>query len=290
MPAVDRVSFEVRKGEIFGFLGPSGAGKSTTQKVLIRLLRDYSGSALIDGKEIGSLNGDFYNKIGVGFELPNHYPRLTALENLRFFGSFYNRKTEDPVGLLKMVGLEEFADMKTSGFSKGMKMRLNFVRAIIHDPELLFLDEPTSGLDPMNARIIKNIISGLRERGKTIFLTTHNMHDADELCDRVAFIARGQIALIDSPKNLKLEYGNRTLKVEYGEDRCTAVEFPLDGLAENLDFLSILRNGHVRSMHTSEASLEDIFIRTTGETLSGNHDVSLLGNPEASDNETMARQ
>ena len=274
LPAVDRISFEVRKGEIFGFLGPSGAGKSTTQKVLIRLLRGYSGSAMINNMELSGLTGDFYNRIGVGFELPNHYPRLSALENLRFFGSFYSHKTADPLELLSMVGLTEFADMKTSGFSKGMKMRLNFVRALIHDPELLFLDEPTSGLDPMNARNIKNIISDLRRKGKTVFLTTHNMHDADELCDRVAFIARGKIAVIDSPKNLRLAYGSRTLKVEFGEGSYTAKEFPLDGLAENEAFQSILRREHIRSMHTSEASLEDIFIRTTGESLSGNNDES----------------
>ena len=268
-PAVNGISFSVKKGEIFGFLGPSGAGKSTTQKVLIRLLRDYSGSAVIAGKEISTLNGEYYNMIGVGFELPNHYPRLSAIENLRFFASFYGNKTLDPMELLRMTGLEEHAGMKTAAFSKGMKMRLNFVRALIHDPVLLFLDEPTSGLDPLNARKIKNIIRDLRNRGKTIFLTTHNMHDADELCDRVAFITRGRIAVTDTPKNLKLQHGTRKLRVEYGEGQPSVTEFRLDGLAGNEEFLSLLRKELIRSMHSSEASLEDIFIKTTGESLTG---------------------
>jgi fluoroquinolone transport system ATP-binding protein len=268
-PAVDSITFSVKNGEIFGFLGPSGAGKSTTQKVLIRLLSNYSGSARLAGNEISSLNEDFYNMVGVGFELPNHYPRLTALENLRFFASFYDKMTADPMELLRLTGLGEYANMKTSGFSKGMKMRLNFVRALVHDPELLFFDEPTSGLDPLNARIIKNIIKDLSSRGKTIFLTTHNMHDADELCDRVAFISNGRIALTDAPANLKLQHGTRTLKIEYGESRPLTGQFSLDGLAGNEEFLSIIRNGHIRSMHTSEATLEDIFIKTTGESLSG---------------------
>jgi fluoroquinolone transport system ATP-binding protein len=269
IPAVRGISFQVNRGEIFGFLGPSGAGKSTTQKVLIRLLRDYSGNARIGGSEISTPDGNFYNMIGVGFELPNHYPRLTALENLQFFAAFYGEKTVDPMNLLRMTGLQDYAHMKTAGFSKGMKMRLNFVRALIHDPELLFFDEPTSGLDPVNARKIKKIITDLRDRGKTIFLTTHNMHDADELCDRVAFITRGSIAVTDAPRNLKLQHGTRRLKLEYGEIHPAVREFSLDGLALNEEFLSIIRTGYIRSMHTSEPTLEDIFIMTTGESLSG---------------------
>lgn len=266
-PAVDNIDFRVGKGELFGFLGPSGAGKSTTQKILIKLLGGYKGKAMIDRKELSSLNNDFYNQIGVGFELPNHYPRLTALENLKFFGSFYRKKMNDPMKLLEMTGLADYANTKTGEFSKGMKMRLNFVRALLHDPDILFLDEPTSGLDPMNSRILKNIIIDQRRQGKTIFLTTHNMHDADELCDRVAFIADGKIALTDSPRNLKLQFGKRELKVEYGKDIPVSIEFPLDNLAGNNGFRELLKNEHIRSMHSSEASLEDIFIQTTGKSL-----------------------
>jgi fluoroquinolone transport system ATP-binding protein len=266
-PAVDNIDFRVEKGEIFGFLGPSGAGKSTTQKILIKLLGGYRGKAMIGNTELSSLDNDYYNRIGVGFELPNHYPRLTALENMKFFGSFYRNNTTDPMELLDITGLKEYANTKTEEFSKGMKMRLNFVRALLHDPEILFLDEPTSGLDPMNSRKLKNIILDQRKKGKTIFLTTHNMHDADELCDRVAFIADGKIALIDSPKNLKLQFGTRDLSVEYGETISLSKEFPIDGLGTNAEFFNLLRTQYIKSVHSKEASLEDIFIKTTGKSL-----------------------
>lgn len=266
-PVVKNISFEVEKGEIFGFLGPSGAGKSTTQKILIRLLHGYRGSATIEGCELTDLRQDYYNRIGVGFELPNHYPRLTAMENLRFFASFYEKPCGKLLELLDSVGLKTFANKPTAQFSKGMKMRLNFIRTLLHDPEIIFLDEPTSGLDPVNARIIKNIILNLKQQGKTIFLTTHNMHDADELCDRVAFITNGVISLIDSPKALKLQHGSRKLKIEYGQNQVVNEEFNLDELAGNQSFLNIIRQEKIHAMHSTEASLEDVFIKTTGQSL-----------------------
>jgi fluoroquinolone transport system ATP-binding protein len=266
-PAVDDISFHACQGEIFGFLGPSGAGKSTTQKILIRLLKGYSGHASINNQELKTLDQDFYNQIGVGFELPNHYPRLTALENLQFFASFYTNKNTNLMQLLEMVGLQEDAHKVTAEFSKGMKMRLNFIRALVHDPDIIFLDEPTSGLDPLNARKLKNIILDLRARGKTIFLTTHNMHDADELCNKVAFITRGKINLTDSPRNLKLHYGTRRLTLEYGNGSLLTHEFPLDNLGANEAFINIIRNEYIQSIHSAEATLEDVFITTTGEKL-----------------------
>jgi fluoroquinolone transport system ATP-binding protein len=265
--AVDGISFDVKQGEIFGFLGPSGAGKSTTQKILIRLLQGYRGRVSINGQELSKLSQDYYNQVGVGFELPNHYPRLSALENLQFFASFYNHRRSNLMELLEMVGLQDDANKPTTEFSKGMKMRLNFVRALVHDPEILFLDEPTSGLDPVNARRLKDIILGLRKKGKTIFLTTHNMHDADELCNRVAFITRGKISITDSPKNLKLKYGTRKVKVECGNGYTEMHEFPMDQLGHNKEFLALLKNEYLQSIHSSEASLEEVFIKTTGEKL-----------------------
>jgi fluoroquinolone transport system ATP-binding protein len=265
--AVNQISFQVNTGEIFGFLGPSGAGKSSTQKILIRLLKGYEGQVLVNGKELTRLNQDYYNQIGVGFELPNHYPRLTALENLKFFASFYRNKNHNLMHLLEMVDLHQDANRPVSDFSKGMKMRLNFIRALVHDPQIVFLDEPTSGLDPVNARNIKNIIIDLRNQGKTIFLTTHNMHDADELCNTVAFITKGEIQITDTPKNLKLQHGSRKLTIEYGNGQVLSREFPLDELGENHEFIKLIRNEYVRSVHSSEASLEDVFIKTTGEKL-----------------------
>ncbi|MCB0595309.1 MAG: ABC transporter ATP-binding protein, partial [Phaeodactylibacter sp.] len=266
-PAVEGVSFEVPKGEIFGFLGPSGAGKSTTQKILIRLLQGYHGDIRLMGKPLEQWDKSFYNHVGVGFELPNHFGKLTALENLRFFGAFYDRPLRDPMELLSRVGLEEDAHKRVSEFSKGMKMRLNFVRAIMHSPELLFFDEPTSGLDPVNARRIKDLILEQRQEGKTVFLTTHVMHDADELCHRIAFIVDGKIALIDSPKALKLKYGRRLVKVEYLNGTVREEEFPIDGIGSNDSFLRILREEEVQTIHTEEATLDDIFIEVTGTRL-----------------------
>ena len=266
-PTIKGISFDIQQGEIFGFLGPSGAGKSTTQKVLIRLLKNYDGDIEVLNKKLNNWGTDYYEHIGVGFELPNSYSKLTAIENLQFFGSFYKRPVQDPVALLAMVGLEEDGNKKVSDFSKGMKMRLNFVRSFMHRPDIIFFDEPTSGLDPVNARIMKNIILDLKRKGTTIFLTTHVMQDADELCDRVAFIVDGKIALIDAPKALKLAHGQRLVRVEYRDGLSHQKEYPLDGLGQNEEFLSVLREKDVQTIHTEEATLEDIFIKVTGRSL-----------------------
>jgi len=265
--ALKNINFEINKGEIFGFLGPSGAGKSTTQKILIKVLNNFSGNINILNKPLQNLSSDFYNNIGVGFELPNHYLKLTGKENLSLFASFYDKKTIPPEVLLQMVGLENDADKKVENYSKGMKMRLNFVRSLMHSPEIYFFDEPTSGLDPTNARNLKDIILDLKSKGKTIFLTTHNMHDADELCDRVAFINDGEISTIDSPKELKLKYGKRKVKIEYLNHSIKTEEFDMDTLSSNENFFSILKNEKIRSIHSEEATLEDIFIKITGQKL-----------------------
>jgi fluoroquinolone transport system ATP-binding protein len=266
--AVNGVSFQIKKGEIFGFLGPNGAGKTTTQKVIIGLLRGYGGNVEILDKNLQSWKTDLYNRIGVGFELPNHYQKLTALENLELFASFYRRRTIPSMQLLKMVELEEDANQRVGTFSKGMKSKLNFARSLINDPEVLFLDEPTTGLDPVNSRLIKNIIKQQRKAGKAIFLTTHNMTDADELCDRVGFIVEGKLTLIESPKELKIKHGKKVVKVEYlKNDELVSQEFDLDKLADNKSFLNLLRTGTVQTIHTEEATLEDIFIKATGRQL-----------------------
>ncbi|MEM8863194.1 MAG: ABC transporter ATP-binding protein, partial [Chloroflexota bacterium] len=242
-PAVDGINFHIDKGEIFGFLGPSGAGKSTTQKLLIGLLKGYEGNATVFGKEVSAWGRDYYEKIGVGFELPNHYLKLTGLENLDHFASLYSGETEDPNKLLEMVGLEDAGNRPVSDYSKGMKVRLNFARALIHKPDLIFFDEPTSGLDPVNARKVKDIVLAQKAAGKTIFLTTHNMGVADELCDRLAFIIDGAIAKIDSPENLKRSFGERKISVTHGQNGSEATaEFPLDGLGNNDGFLKLLQS------------------------------------------------
>lgn len=263
--AIKGINFSIEKGEVFGFLGPSGSGKSTTQKILFKLLTGYNGLAQIDGKEVSVWGKDLYEKIGVGFELPNHYLKLTALENLTFFKNFYN-KTHNPMELLDMVGLKKDANKKVGDFSKGMKMRLNFVRSFLHDPEILFLDEPTSGLDPVNSKVVKDIIVDLKAKGKTIFITTHQMYDAEKLCDRVAFIVDGEIKAMDSPENLKIKHSNRSVEVLF-RNSVEKEKYQLDGLGQNKTFLEKLQSNEIETIHSKEASLDDIFIQVTGKTL-----------------------
>jgi len=266
--AINNVSFSIKKGEIFGFLGPNGAGKTTTQKIIIGLLKGFNGNVEVLGKKIKDWKTDLYNRIGVGFELPNHYQKLTALENLELFASFYQDKTLNPMDLLEMVELEKDANQRVGTFSKGMKSKLNFARSLLNDPEVLFLDEPTTGLDPLSSRLIKDIIKQKRDENKAIFLTTHNMNDADELCDRVGFIVEGKLVLIESPKDLKIKHGRKIVKVEYLKDNdLSSQEFELRNLAENRIFLNLLNSGNVQTIHTAEATLDDIFIKVTGRKL-----------------------
>ena len=267
-PAVNGISFQVGAGEVFGFLGPNGAGKSTTQKILIGLLTGHQGTVQVLGKDIRAWGSDLYEHIGVSFELPNHYSKLTGLENLQFFRDLYTGQTEDSQALLTLVDLADAANVRVAQYSKGMQMRLNVARALLNRPELVFMDEPTSGLDPVSARHIKDLIRRLGDEGRTVFLTTHNMTVADEVCDRVAFIVDGQVKLIDAPRTLKLQHGQREVRVEYSVDHDTAWRaYPLAGLGQNEDFLALLRTYPVETIHTQEATLEDIFIRVTGRSL-----------------------
>jgi fluoroquinolone transport system ATP-binding protein len=266
--AIDNVSFHIKKGEIFGFLGPNGAGKSTTQKVIIGLLKGYGGNVDLLGKNLKNWKSDLYEHIGVCFELPNHYQKLTALENLELFSSFYRTKTIEPYDLLTMVDLDKDAHQRVGSFSKGMKTKLNFARALLNNPQMLFLDEPTTGLDPVSARQIKNIIHDKKKEGTTIFLTTHNMTDADELCDRVGFMVDGSLILIESPKDLKLRHGKKLVRVEYLHNgELVREEFTLANLGSNATFINLLNSGRVQTIHTEEASLDDVFIKVTGRHL-----------------------
>jgi len=262
------LNFQVDTGEIFGFLGPSGAGKSTTQKILIGILNNYRGAVSVNGLDLQKLNSEFYESIGVAFETPNLYTKFTALENLEFFARFYASKTRNPLELLAAVGLEDSAKTRVSDFSKGMKVRLNFCRSLLNNPTLIFLDEPTAGLDPVNLRKLEALILAEKEKGNTICITTHDMHVADTLCDRVAFIVDGEVSLIDSPRELKLQHGERFLEIEYRDaDSLQTQSIPMDTLGTNDTFQNILKNHYIETIHSREASLEDVFVKTTGRTL-----------------------
>ncbi|MEA4962238.1 ABC transporter ATP-binding protein [Lutispora sp.] len=266
--AVQDISFEVEEGEILGFLGPSGAGKSTTQNILIGLLKLQEGEVSIRGKSMKNPKDELFNIIGVSFEQPNVYKKLSGFENLNFYRKMFSTQTEEPMKLLREVGLGDVADKKASEYSKGMLQRLVFVRSMINKPQMWFLDEPTSGLDPITAGKIKDIIKRKNKEGTTIFLTTHNMHIADELCNRVAFINEGKIKLIDSPRNLKLKYGEKFVKVEYKENgQLISERLSLVEDRDKIKLNKLISQGEIETMHSQEATFEEIFINVTGRGL-----------------------
>ena len=231
------ISFDVKQGEIFGFLGPSGAGKSTVQKILTGTLRDYRGSVRVFGDEIRHRTSRLLLKIiGVDFEFPNFYEKFTALENLKYFASIYSGRTTDPLELLEKVGLRPDAGKKVSSYSKGMKMRLGFVRSLLHDPKLLFLDEPTIGLDAVSKIAVRNIIREInRDQGTTIILTTHDTQDIEALTNRILLIGKGRLLLDGDLQMLKKHYSSaKHISIDYTPS-------PLCGRAS--DLLDILENG-----------------------------------------------
>jgi fluoroquinolone transport system ATP-binding protein len=267
--AVDDVSFQIHDGEIFGFLGPSGAGKSTVQNIMTGLLKLQKGEIKYGDTSIKDVKPSFFNKVGVSFEHPNLYNKLTGYENLKYFAGLFSVNTQDPNMLLEMVGLKHAAHKKAGAYSKGMKQRLVFARSIINNPEIMILDEPLSGLDPNTASVIKGIIKDKRKKGKTIFLTTHNMFVADELCDRVAFINEGKIVALDPPRELKLQYGERSVKVEYKSNgSVTSDLYFLEKEEDKRHLQEALNSKNIQTIHTQEATLEQIFMKLTGRGLS----------------------
>ncbi len=266
--AVKDANFEIPEGEIFGFLGPSGAGKSTTQGILTGLLPLQKGIVTVAGYDVKTIKRKMFNKIGMSFEQSNVYSKMTAKENLDFYKKLFDVETRDSEELIKLVGLDGKENVRAGEFSKGMKHRLTFARSMINNPELWFLDEPTTGLDPAIAADIKDIIREQNKKGVTIFLTTHNMFIADELCDRVAFIIDGEIKLVDSPKKLKLAYGEQLVEVEYQKNSDIATEtFSTIQVEDKKRLQDVIAKYDIQSMHTKEATLEEIFIKVTGRGL-----------------------
>jgi len=214
--AVDRISFEVNKGEIFGFLGPNGAGKTTTIRMLTGLSKPSNGKALILNHDIRSEIAQIKKHIGVVPEVSNLYDELSGIDNLVFMGQLYgvNRKAraKQAEDLLRTFGLYSRKDSLFSTYSRGMKRALTIAAALIHSPEIVFLDEPTVGLDVVAARSLRNLIKNLHSQGVTIFLTTHYLEEADLLCDRVAIVVKGKIIKVDAPKALKESSGTSNLE------------------------------------------------------------------------------
>ncbi|MBA7572827.1 Fluoroquinolones export ATP-binding protein [subsurface metagenome] len=266
--AVNDVSFNIKKGEVFGFLGPSGAGKSTTQNIMTGLLKLQKGEVLYEDNSITKMKSEFYNNIGVSFEFHNLYTKLTGYENLKYFAGLFDVPTADPMELLDMVGLRADANKRIANYSKGMRQRIVFARSLINNPKILYLDEPTSGLDPTTASQIRQLIKRKKEEGCTIFLTTHNMFAADDLCDRVAFLNEGKIVAMDTPRNLKMKHGEKSVAVEFaGEKGIKKSVFFLDNEEDKKQLNKIILNKKVQTIHSQEATLEQTFIKLTGRGL-----------------------
>ncbi len=266
--ALHGLDFTVEDGEIFGFLGPNGSGKSTTQKILSGILRGHGGKVSLFGQDISAAHGqEFFQKIGVLFEFPYLYANLSAVDNLNYFASFYPREQRRNVGEL-LDALEfkpDFLKKPVSSYSKGMRQRVSMARALVSNPRLLFLDEPTSGLDPSGAVLFRKIIEQERKKGTTVFVTTHNMVDADLLCDRVAFISNGNLVALDRPKRLKEKNSNHRVVIDYlyqGQRETRTIEAP--ELEAGIPFA----HDEIISIHSKEPTLEDMFIQYTGRGLS----------------------
>jgi len=269
--AVDSISFNVAEGEIIGFLGPNGAGKTTTVKMLTGQLRPKAGKATLLGMDVAKNVEEVQGEIGVCFEVTNLYEQMSAIENLKLFARLFGVRSFDANALLKRVGLAGREKDRVESYSKGMKQRLMVARSMVNRPRVLFLDEPTAGLDPTSAESIRNIILEERKRGATVFLTTHDMMEADKLSDRVAFMNQGKIVALDTPHNLKQQYGKRALKAKISnsdgelEDREVILDTPETPNAIH----ELFSREKVVTIHSEEATLEDIFISITGRGLQG---------------------
>ncbi len=267
--AVDHINFNVAVGEILGFLGPNGAGKTTTVKMLTGQMRPKDGKATLLGMDVTQKTEKVQAQIGVCFEIANLYEQMTGIENLKLFAQLFSVKNFDARALLDRVGLGERGKDRVEGYSKGMKQRLMVARALVNQPRILFLDEPTEGLDPVSAESIRRLILEEAKKGVTIFLTTHDMLEADKLCDRVAFIERGKIATLDTPHNLKQKYGKRMVKAQVADidGKLENREIILDTESTASDLQKLFSDEKVVTIHSEEASLEDIFIEITGRGL-----------------------
>ncbi len=263
---LDGIDLSIGKGEIFGLLGPSGAGKTTLIKILTGQLEADSGKAFINGKDVEKLTGNDYKDYGIMMDNFGVYERLSCYDNLKVFADIYGIKKEHITEALEKVGLKDSAKKPASDLSKGMKSRLRLARVFMINPSVLFLDEPTSGLDPATAEEIQQMILAEKEKGKTIFLTTHTMTEAERLCDNIALLNEGKIIEYGKPDEICRRY-NHKKKIRIHLNDGTELEISHDEAAA--DKLSeLLKSGAVETIHTSEPNLEIVFMELTGRELS----------------------
>lgn len=264
--ALEDVNFHVKRGEVFGFLGPSGSGKTTTIKILTGQLNETSGKATIFGKLVSEMKkGSVRNKVGILTDNSGLYERLSIYDNLKLYCNLYEVPQSRIEDVLLIVNLKNEQKKIVSKLSKGMLQRVTLARTLLHEPKLLFLDEPTSALDPVNAQHIHNGLRELQARGTTIFLTTHDMNEAELLCDRVAFLNKGKIRLMGEPKKLKRKYSDSTVTVELKNDEKIVLKTTDENAQQLFDYMS---SNNVAAIHSNEPTLGDIFVKVTGRKLS----------------------
>lgn len=258
--AISSLTFEVNKGEILGFLGPSGSGKTTTINILTGQLTPDQGQSSILGKSSTNLNEEDLTNIGLITENSGYYEKLRLYDNLLFFAKLYDVPQGDLDDLMKRVGLFDRRKTLAEKLSTGMKQRMLLVRAIINKPQVLFLDEPTSGLDPSTSQSIHELIKELQAEGTTIFLTTHDMHEATILCDKIVLLNKGQIVEAGTPSDLIQKYNTaKRVKITYQSGEENYLSFSELGQVSQID--------DILTIHSCEPTLEDVFIQLTGGKL-----------------------
>lgn len=262
---LDGLSFNVLKGQIFGLLGPSGAGKTTLIKILTGQLPRDLGTAEINGLDADKLTGEDNKRFGIMMDDFGVYERLSCYENLKIFAEIYDVEKNDILSSLKKVGLESAKKTSASKLSKGMRSRLRLARVFMTDPDILFLDEPTSGLDPATADEIHKIMLAEKEKGKTIFLTTHTMSEAEKLCDNIVMINEGKIVEHGSPREICRRYNHqRMLKIHLSDGSDVQLLHDKNAASE---IAELIKNGRAETIHTTEPDLETVFMELTGKEL-----------------------
>lgn len=261
---LNNINLEIKDKEIFGILGPSGAGKTTLIKLITGQLDSQNGEILVDGCKPDVHNREFNRKFGIMMDGLGLYERLTCYENVLLFARIYNVIDSYAVDVLKQVGLGEHLNKTVNKLSTGMKQRVLLARAIIHSPAILVLDEPTSGLDPVTADEIHKIIKEIRHMGTTVLLTTHNMNEADKLCNRIALLNKGGIIECNEPEAIKRKYfKNGSVCIHTKNEK----DIYLDLEKQKSELINLIHSGDIETIHSQEPCLEDIFINLTGEKI-----------------------
>lgn len=263
--ALKNVSFTVKKGETFGLLGPSGSGKTTTIKILTSQLLKTSGEVKVFGEDVRNLKSPSQmKKIGILTDNSGLYERLPVYDNLIFFCRLYGVDESRIDKVLEEVDLVHERKKPIQKLSKGMKQRVTLARSILHQPSLLFLDEPTSALDPVNRKRIHKILEQLNDMGTTIFLTTHDMFEADDICDRVAFLHQGEIQLLNTPQKIRNQFAEPFITLLFNDNKTMVVDKNEEGAKKIYNYM---KEGELISIHSMEPTLGDVFVQLTGRDL-----------------------